>query len=454
MRFPQKVTLLICGCVIVLVGLCLIQYRLVVNTYRLEKAAYFRQVKQQLTTDTQMLTDSLNHHVMRDLLDTLQYQLKNGLHPNVKVFSRHINQKTVRYQHLINEALLKNPLLKNVGYSLLFTEILLSHKEHTDTLVQARSRPLILTGNGNGKFLISEGKQLFGFGLKTNTLGTTPDNYRLEVRNAERIAANDWQQTVFRKMSSTLAGSTILITAVVVLFFLIFKALLQQKKIAEVTTDFANNMTHELKTPLSTAGLIVKSLRTPDAKLDEGWSDELLDQLDRQHGKIRQLVDKILTSALENPLGVAQMRTFHIKDILDEITMVTAGANRELLVRGQTELVLHTDPELVSAILANLVDNALKYTAADSILLLEIHINKEQTVTISLQDEGPGIDQKYHRYLFQKFFRVPRPDTGQIKGLGLGLYLCRLQARQLNGELTYLQSASGGSIFKLMIPYD
>ena len=166
------------------------------------------------------------------------------------------------------------------------------------------------------------------------------------------------------------------------------------------------------------------------------------------------MVDKILTSALENPVGVAQMRTFHIKDILDEITMVTAGANRELLVRGQTELVLRTDPELVSAILANLVDNALKYTAADSVLLLEIHINKEQTVTISLQDEGPGIDQKYHHYLFQKFFRVPRPDTGQIKGLGLGLYLCRLQARQLNGELTYVRSVSGGSIFKLIIPYD
>jgi two-component system phosphate regulon sensor histidine kinase PhoR len=72
------------------------------------------------------------------------------------------------------------------------------------------------------------------------------------------------------------------------IFFMVFPALLRQKRIADVTTDFANNMTHELKTPLSAAALVVKSLCTPDAKLDEEWFDKLLEQLDRQHGKIRR----------------------------------------------------------------------------------------------------------------------------------------------------------------------
>ena len=77
-----------------------------------------------------------------------------------------------------------------------------------------------------------------------------------------------------------------------------------------------------------------------------------------------------------------------------------------------------------------------------------------RNIAISLEDQGPGIERKYQRYLFHKFFRVPRADIGQIKGLGLGLYLSRIQASQLKGKLTYELSASGGSIFNLILPYD
>lgn len=444
---------MICGCVLVLGVLCLIQYRLVRNTYRLEQAAYFQQVQRQLAIKSQALSDSLNNQVMKTILNKLQYQIEHNIRPNLAGFQQRADQVTGNYRRLIGQALLNDSLLRDVGYSFQYTRIVLYRDGQTDTLLQSSSKPLLLTGMGNGSFSINEGKQQVGFGVKANSQPAQTQFYRLAVWNRSSISAGHWQQTVLRRISATLAGSIALIAALMLILFLIFGALLRQKKIADVTTDFANNMTHELRTPLSAAALVVKSLRTPDAKLDEEWFGELLDQLDRQHGKIRRLMDNVLTSALDQPIGVPQLRQLELKRLLEDLTLLATAADRKLILTGQTVSTICTDPDLLTAILSNLLDNALKYTPPKSSLSLNIQ-TLERKITISLEDQGPGIERKYQRYLFQKFFRVPSANISQIKGLGLGLYLCRIQARQLNGKLTYERSSSGGSIFNLILPYD
>ena len=453
MRFPQKITLLICGCVLVLSVLCLIQYRMVQNTYRLEQTTYFQQVQRQLENKSQTLSDSLNNHVMKALLSRLQYQLEKGTRPNLNGFQQQVDQVAGNYRYLISRALLKDSLLRNIGFNFEYTRVVLYRGGKIDTLLGAGSKPLLLTGKGNSTFLISEGKQQVGFKVKANSSSVQPQFYSLAVWNRPGISATGWQQTVFRRMLATLAGSVALIAALIIIFFLIFSALLRQKRIADVTTDFANNMTHELKTPLSAAALVVKSLRTPDAKLDEEWFNELLEQLDRQHRKIRRLMDIVLTSALDKPIGAIQLRKLNLKKILEDLTMLATAGGRELVLAGQIETVICTDPDLLTAILSNLLDNALKYTSPESPLSLSIRQSTDRYTLISLKDQGPGIEKKYQRYLFQKFFRVPRADTGQIKGLGLGLYLSRIQARQLSGKLTYERNSSGGSTFNLTLPY-
>lgn len=442
---------MIFGCILLLVILCVIQYRLVRNTYRLEQTIYFQQVERQLETKTQLLSDSLNSQVMKTLLNTLQYQLENGMQPNLSGFQQQIDQDRGNYKRLISQALLKDSLLHDIAYSFKYTRIILYHDGQTDTLL--KSKPLLLAGKGSGIFSLSEGKQQAGFRIKRNNADVSKGTYRLAVWNMPMIDAADWQQTVLKRMSVTLIGSVALIAALILVFFLIFSALFRQKRIAEVTTDFANNMTHELKTPLSAAALVVKSLRTPDAKLDQEWFDELLEQLDRQHGKILRLMNNVMTSALDKPVIALQLRKLELKKLLEDLSMLVNAAGRQLVLSGQTESVLYTDPDLLTSILSNLLDNALKYTPAESSLSLNIHQTTDRRIRISVEDDGPGIEKKYQRYLFQKFFRVPRNDGGQIKGLGLGLYLCRIQARQLNAELSYERNDSGGSIFNLILPH-
>lgn len=444
---------MICGCVLVLSGLCLIQYRLVKNTYQLEQAAYFEQVNKRLGKVSQVYADTLNSQVMKALLGHLKQQLENELQPDLAGFQRQINQRLGNYRHQIRAATMHDSLLQHIGYGMQYTRIVLYRNKQIDTLLKTGSKPLLLTGSENGGFPIGGGQQQVGFAIKTKPGNPVKTSiYQLAVWTRSTIVAADWQSIVLRRMATTLLGSGILIIAVIGMFFLIFMALLKQKKIVQVTTDFANNMTHELKTPLSVAGIVVKTLRTAEAQLDEKWLNELLMQLDRQHEKIGRLIDSVLTSALDRPVGIAQLRPFNLQIILDELTMLSAGAQRKLLLNGKTDAIIYTDPDLLTSILSNLMDNALKYSPAQSPLTLNISTN-DSTITISLEDKGPGIPVKYQSYLFQKFFRVPQAGNTQIKGLGLGLYLCQIQAQQLLGKLSYERKNPGGSIFNLILPY-
>lgn len=450
MQFSQKLALLICGCVLVLGGLCLIQYRLVRNTYRLEQTAYLQQVKQRLADKTQSLSDSLNHQVMSALLNHVQGDLEKNQKPRLDTFQQHINFIADNYRRDIANSLAHDNLLSEMTYGLQYNQIVLYNGQKSDTLLSATAKPLNLTETPDITFFIGDGLQQSGFPLQINN---QIKNYRLAVWTKQVIFAPHWQEVMFNRMALTLVGSVVLILAVTVIFFLVFMALLQQKKIADITTDFANNMTHELKTPLSAASVAVKSLRTPEAKLNEDWYNELLNQLNGQHEKIRRIMDSVLTSAIDQPLGMVQLREIRLSSFLKEIEILVDDSGRELRCEVNDDILINTDPDILMVILANLIDNALKYTATGT----PLHIYAQTTgriLKLSVEDYGEGIPPAYQHYLFRKFFRVPRPNGEHIRGLGLGLYLCRMQAKQLGGDITYQRNTFGGSTFTITLPYD
>lgn len=458
MRFSKKLALLIGGCGMVLGGLCLIQYRLIRNTYRLEEAARLQQVKQRLEDKSQSLSDSLNHQVMAALLQHVQGQLKKAQKPLLNNFQQQIDSIGEKYRYDIQHVLLSDSLLRDIMYGLQYTRVVLYSGQVADTLLGTGSKPLVLAGDdyyhSPAVFSIGEGLQQAGFSLSTGMGSPTVEQsgYRLAVWTKPMVFASQWQKAVFHRMALTLAGSVLLILAMTVIFFLVFMALLRQKKVADITTDFANNMTHELKTPLSTAAVVVKSLRVPEAKLDEEWYHELLNQLDGQHEKIRRMMDSVLTSAIDQPMGMVQLHVIRLSSLLQEMKILAAASGRDLLITENDNLAIHTDPDLLTGILANLVDNALKYTPAGTPLAIHSEATG-RTLRISLEDRGPGIHASHQRYLFKKFFRVPAQGN-HVRGLGLGLYLCCMQAKQLGGSIVYQRNAYGGSTFTITLPYD
>lgn len=454
MTFSKKIWLLFAGCLAVWLILCFIQYRLVRNSFRLEERVYIQQIKEKIN-ETQHLSDSLNHKVMAELLVHLKKELTSGKRPDFSNFQQKITQITATENTILKNQLGNCCAMEGISYVLQYPQIILYTDDKADTLLSRQSVPLYLTlalqKNKYKKIGLGERLQKVGFSIQQND-SAHPVNYQLEIVAQSLIYASHWDRNVYKRMILTIIDSSVLILAVLTLFFLVFRALIKQKKIADITTSFANNMTHELKTPLASAGVAVKSLRTPEARLDEDWHNELLDQLNDQHNRIRRIMDSVLNSAMDKPWGMPQIKEIALNTLIDDAERMVENAGRPFSRSGNDQLLIQTDPDLLLGILANLIDNAIKYTPPETPIKVQYGIISDQ-VFITVEDEGKAVSPLYQKYLFQKFFRVPREDGKHIRGLGLGLYLCRMQAAELGGNITYTVNKKGGSTFIIHLPY-
>lgn len=234
----------------------------------------------------------------------------------------------------IRQALARDTLLKSADYSLRYDRVILFGGQVPDTLLATHQEPLWLAGKNHGKdsafWLVGQSQQRSGFPVKA-VIGNAAF-YQLVVSTSAFVYSPDRQRPVYLRMALTLAGSAVLILSVLTLFIAAFGAILRQKRIADITTDFANNMTHELKTPLSAAGLAVKSLRTPEAAKDTRWSADLLDQLEKQLERIRRLMESVLDSALAHPIQQPRLQGVRLVPIFDELRNLAAESGRSLLI--------------------------------------------------------------------------------------------------------------------------
>ena len=114
---------------------------------------------------------------------------------------------------------------------------------------------------------------------------------------------------------------------------------------------------------------------------------------------------------------------------------------------------VRTDPAKVHRIVSNLVENALKYTPAGSSVWIRGRASVDG-VTLSVEDDGPGIPEDAGERVFERFFQVDQSATRLVGGTGLGLYICRRLAETLGGELSLDRSSDEGSVFSLLIPGD
>ncbi|MEO3402842.1 HAMP domain-containing sensor histidine kinase [Mucilaginibacter sp. CAU 1740] len=450
MSFPGKFGLLIAGSLLVFAGLCWMQYRLLAGTHRLEKAAWLRLVTERMGLAPQAAVDSLNHRGMQLLMDSVKAGIRSGRMPDVSGMQGVYNRLLRRENDAVLRALAGDSLLRNTRYRFSYSRVILYNGLQADTLLNGSGSngaigSLVLTGSGGDNtaaaFQVGQSMQQAGFPLDGKI-------YRLGVWTESTLDAPGWQRLVFKRMAFTLAGSALLIAAALAIFVLAFLAIFRQKRVADITTDFANNMTHELKTPLSAAGVVVRSLRTPEAMADQVWTAELLDQLEKQLGRIGRIMDSVMGSALGAQGTIFGLRAVNLQEVAEDLRELAKQSGRELICSVDEGLTGYTDPDRLTGILVNLLDNAIKYTEGP-ISLRFTRAGRE--MHLSIGDRGPAIPHRYRPYLFDKFFRVPQPDAHDVKGLGLGLYICQQQAALLNGRIRYVESPDGGNLFTLIL---
>lgn len=457
MKNNVKIKLLIGSCVAIIGTLSFIQYYLVQNTYKLTKEKYYAEVRRDISKIISLLP---NARIEEKAQENLKYIAR--LYADNRIDRKDfITSLASRNDSLLRspasklrEMIAANPSTRNIRYQLQYDEIVLTYEGHTDTLVSTAGRPFQLLGGSfktPNTLLISNGNNIF---VDSPDSGATANNNRqikVEIRRSEYLDVSSWEQEVFKRMAGIYLLAVLLILAVIILFYLVFSAMIRQKKLAEIKTDFANNITHELKTPLTSVGLILKSLDRAEVQNDKQKTAELLATLKRQHEKIQQTVDFVLESAMEAHPEIHKQETdivAYLHGYVNDLRIANHILRYDIL--PATKAVL-TNVQLLDKILNNLVENAVKYSPDGSVITLKGYLDGPHYL-IEVADQGPGIASAYQVNLFNKFYRIPEENKHTVKGLGLGLYLSRQAAISIGGNLSLKSTSGAGCVFTLELP--
>jgi two-component system phosphate regulon sensor histidine kinase PhoR len=267
----------------------------------------------------------------------------------------------------------------------------------------------------------------------------------------------DKKQFIMAEMGTLFITSVILILVVFVLFWRTILSLLKEKKIWEHTTDFLNNMTHEFKTPLTNIALASKMLmkdstnKQPD-KIKH-YSEIILEENEKLNLQIEQVLS--MTALERGEIPIQKMKLdFHqlINDTLKciGIQIENQQGNIKLNLLAETFVILGDKTHLTNA-LCNLIDNAIKYAKEKPDITIYTY-NKGKFLVMEVSDNGIGIEKKYQKKVFDKFFRIPTGDIHNVKGFGLGLAYVKKIVEIHQGIIEIKSEPNKGTIFTISLP--
>ena len=264
---------------------------------------------------------------------------------------------------------------------------------------------------------------------------------------------------LFQKTWVILLSSFLLIMIVLACFAFALYIIYRQKKVSEVKTDFINNMTHELKTPISTVSLALEALVKFDVRTNEKRSLNYLDISRRELARLSTMVEKVLNIAQHDKSGLTiKKENLHlhelIQNVVDTISMQIQKKN------GTLDCLLNAKPDLIKAdkvhfsnLLYNLIDNSNKYFIDKPVIRIETK-NESNGIILKISDEGIGLSKSEISRIFNKFYRVPTGNIHNVKGYGLGLSYVKDIIEMHNGILKVTSEKNKGTNFIIFLPYE
>ena len=259
---------------------------------------------------------------------------------------------------------------------------------------------------------------------------------------------------ILRKMSGVIAASLILFLILAFSFWFLIHTMLKQKSLEEMKSDFTNNITHELKTPVAVAYAANDALLNFDAGNDPEKRREYLEISQGQLEKLEGMIEQILSMSMESRKTFELRReTIELEPLLQKLSeqhRLSAGKPCDIHIDVEKGLVLDADRFHLSNILSNLIDNAIKYSGSS----VRIDITAKATdegVEIRVRDNGIGIAPDKQKHIFEKFYRVPTGNVHDVKGYGLGLYYAKTMVEKHGGTITVTSTPGKGSDFVLSL---
>ena len=249
----------------------------------------------------------------------------------------------------------------------------------------------------------------------------------------------------------------VIILLVMVFFAYSLVIIFRQRKLSEVKNDFINNMTHELKTPISTISLSSEMLmRMPngdDFNKIKRYAGIIYDE----NKRLEHQVERVLNVAkLDKDKLVLNKEKINIEEILVQLSenfkLIENKEGSEILLEigeGSHEIV--ADPVHITNVIHNLTDNALKYSGENTTITISTS-RSEKELIINFVDQGIGMKKEHLKSIFDKFYRVPTGNIHNVKGYGLGLYYVKIIVESHQGTILVQSALNKGSTFTIKLP--
>ena len=264
-----------------------------------------------------------------------------------------------------------------------------------------------------------------------------------------------WKNLLF-DLGWQLGIAILLISIFIGSFLYLFKTLFRQNRLAEMQKAFVNNMTHELKTPVSTVMTAIEAIQLYGVRHDHEKMDRYLAISRNELDHLSAMIDRVLQLDVDEHTGLKldKSEVDLIQVLKDAANTFGIHVNKQVLISLDMEmpsLWINADISHLRNVINNLLENAVKYSGDP----VEINLNAQEypnDIEFTVSDKGKGIAVEYQKEIFEMFFRVPEGNLHQVKGFGIGLAYVRQVIVQHGGKITVKSSLNKGSTFIVKLP--
>jgi len=461
----KRINVLIIASIIGLVALSVVQAYLINNTYKLRKDAFINESRKAISRiddfspQLDSITDIYQEYILRTLADyKINHLTKKEILKKIESKSDSLNQGYIKIYH---EELDK----RNIPYDLKFQKriksIILLDSIQNDTifLSDTKTPKVHLIGDifeEKDGHNVSNSLWLTDYTFNYDKNGETASvSYDLHFEIEDIMNIDGWEKIVFSRMKGLLILSFLIFIFVIALLYYSIKSLITQKKIADIKTDFVNNITHELKTPLATLSLATTMLKKESIKAQPEMVANTINTIERQNNRLQKLIDQVLNNSLGyNEITLTKeevVASKYINTVLDDFLLSVEDkkvmVTRNITPSNQEVLI---DKFYFTTALMNVLENAVKYNGND--IQINCVTTIKESLIVSITDNGIGISERNQQQLFEKFFRVGDTEVHNVKGLGLGLYYTNQIVKAHKGKIEVKSMAGKGTTFTITIP--
>src|SRR6056297_1696093 len=360
----------------------------------------------------------------------------------------------------------KRVFVENIVNKLIQVDVKLEERIDKETLNEILSKEFQKMGlDLNYNFCVVGQHHKVAFQSDDYDAETSSKIFRIQLFPNDFFASENYlniyfpaeRKYILRSTGFMSISSILLMIIVFTGFSLSIHIMFKQKRLSRVKNDFVNNMTHELKTPISTISLASQMLKDKSIPKENKNLDNISNIIDDESKRLSYQVEKVLKTALFDQGQIKLKRKeldLHniIENVLNNFEIQVKNHKGQIIQNLEANnSIFWVDEVHFTNIIFNLLDNAVKYSDGTPEISISTTNNKEG-INIFIADNGIGIRKQDQKKVFDQFYRVSTGNVHDVKGFGLGLSYVKKIVEEHGGVIELQSEFKKGTTFKIFIP--